>query len=486
MRNVRISLLLAALGAALAGCGDDDDDGTGADAAAGADSGAAADAALADAGGTDASTDDILVRLNAIPGMVATEQETMIEGYRFFWLEYDQPADHDTPAGQGFTQRMTLLHTSETAPMVMHSGGYYVSLQGRRAELTKLLGANQLSIEHRYFPPSQPDPADWSYMTIEQAAADFHRIRDAIHPIYESKWITTGASKGGMTAVFYRRFYPDDVDATVAYVAPILRDGPDERFVPFIAQAGSDEACRQALRDWQIAALTARDQIRPLIDADIAAEGWTFDRLGVDEAFEHAVGELPFYFWQYGDASLCPTIPAPGATAAEHYGFLGELSSMENVTDLVVGYYEPYFYQSGTQFGFPGFRQDHINDLLMYPDTDVPSSYGPAGAPMVYDPVPMNLVADWVANDAERIIFIYGSNDPWSAGMFELGPAVETYRFVVPDGNHGAHITELPEPDLSAAITTLEAWMGIDITLPMMKAARSAPISLDDGLRPPL
>jgi hypothetical protein len=37
----------------------------------------------------------------------------------------------------------------------------------------------------------------------------------------QGKWVNTGASKGGMTSVYHRRFFPNDLDANVAYVAPL-------------------------------------------------------------------------------------------------------------------------------------------------------------------------------------------------------------------------------------------------------------------------
>ena len=46
-----------------------------------------------------------------------------------------------------------------------------------------------------------------------------------------------------MTSIFHRRFYPDDVDGTVAYVAPVLYaddmvQSPNNRFMQFLRQSG--------------------------------------------------------------------------------------------------------------------------------------------------------------------------------------------------------------------------------------------------------
>jgi hypothetical protein len=325
-----------------------------------------------------------------------------------------------------------------------------------------MLNANQLSVEHRFFEPSRPDPADWSLLTIEQAADDFHRLKLAFAWIYGAPWVSTGGSKGGMTALFYRRFHPDDVTATVAYVAPISLSGNDPRYPPFLATAGGDPACSQALVDWQRDTLNQRAAIATLIDADAAAMGWTFSILGRDRAFEHAVIEAPFFMWQYGNAVLCDFIPGAGATADEDYQFLSLVSSLENFNDAFVVAYGPYFYQAAVELGWPQPAEDAIADLLLYPGTDIPETYSSVPPPP-HDPAVMADFVDWVQSDGTRLLLVYGENDPWSAAMLELGGATDSYRFIAPDGNHGSGIADLDAADRAAAVQALETWTNTDV-----------------------
>ena len=479
-------ILLATLAAA---CGDDDAESR--DASGDDDDDAAADATPPSSDGdvgADASLADLLVRLNAIPGMTATEEVTDLEGYRFFFLGYDQPVDHDNPGGQRFSQRATLLSRDEQGPMVLFTSGYNLSTQGGRTEITRLALANQLSVEHRYFAPSQPqDPTDWQYDTIEQAAADLHRLRVALDGIYGGPWVNTGGSKGGMTALFSRRFYPDDFTATVPYVAPISIAGPDSRYVDFVAQAGDDPDCNAALLALQRRALGRRDEMVALMASMGAANGFTWDRLGIDKAFEHTIMESDFVFWQYGNASLCPTIPGADATAQEDFDLVEATTGFENYDDDFIGYYEAYYYQAGTQFGWPANNEPAMGDLVVYPGTDEPASYGPIGATMTYDPLAMADILDWVATDGERLMFIYGENDPWSAGMVDLGDAQDSYRYVQPAGNHGSRILRLASADETAALAKLSEWMGVTLVPPSMIAPVSGPTAerdpRDDGPR---
>jgi len=229
---------------------------------------------------------DIAIRLEQIEGLTVAELPTNLPGYRYFSLHFLQPADHDVPDGEQFEQFITLLHRSETDPMVMYTQGYYNVYLGFLGELGAILNSNQLAIEHRFFADSTPASNDWSLLTIEQAAADHHRIVEALKPIYSGNWINTGHSKGGMTATYHRRFYPDDVDATVAYVAPLSYGAPDDRYLDFLANVGTPE-CNQDLWAIQRETLERRDTMIPMMQSYVGHLG--FDRIGGIERGFHAL-----------------------------------------------------------------------------------------------------------------------------------------------------------------------------------------------------
>ncbi|MBK6427599.1 MAG: hypothetical protein IPF82_15770 [Blastocatellia bacterium] len=146
-------------------------------------------------------------------------------------------------------------------------------------ELTALLQANQVHVEHRYFLPSRPDPVSWPFLNIAQSAADHHAIVTAFRPLYTAKWVSSGASKGGMASVYHRFYYPDDVDATVAYVAPSSHGTQDPRYVAFVASLGSTK-CRNRLLKFQRRALKKREKLVRFMDDP------SYDILGKDQAIE--------------------------------------------------------------------------------------------------------------------------------------------------------------------------------------------------------
>jgi hypothetical protein len=264
-----------------------------------------------------------------------------------------------------------------------------------------------------------------------------------------------------MTAVYHRRFFPDDVDGTVAYVAPISFGAPDDRYQPFFDTVGT-AACRQDLEAFQRDALERRSAMLSRIDADAQQSGYTYERIGGSEmAFEGAVTELLWAFWQYGGLSDCAGIPAASATDDEVYSFLEQVSGVSFYADFVIGYFEPYFYQAAAELGYPSVPFDHIADLLEFETIDVMPSLLPSGVTVTHDPAAMDDVQSWVSTQGSELLFVYGEYDPWSGGAFELGQASDSFRLVVPQGNHGAGIGDLAPEDRTIALDALERWTGV-------------------------
>jgi hypothetical protein len=409
---------------------------------------------------------DIADELRAVPGMASVEErETMLQGYRFFVLAYTQPVDHADPSGATFTQRMTLLHRDYAAPVVGHNSGYHVSTRGSRSSVTVLTDGNQLSMEHRYFSPSRPDPADWSKLNIEQAANDQHRITQALKArIYSSnKWLTTGASKGGMTSLFHRRFFPDDVDGTVAFVAPIdypadAVQSPTNRYIVFLENVGTSATCRQRLKDFQNTVLARREAMKTRMRAEASFS----NILGEDRALEFAVEELPFIFWQYGSQSDCAQIPAPTANDNTVFQFLNDVVSVASYGDADLLAFLPYYHQSVTQLGYPISDESYLVGLL-HPGEDTAAAYIPAGIPTLpYDQgAAMTDVQSWISSSGSQLLLIYGQNDPWTAGAVDLGAATDSFKLIAPGGNHGSGIGSLSAGDENTAISAVLRWGGV-------------------------
>nr|WP_255430298.1 S28 family serine protease [Streptomonospora sp. PA3] len=410
---------------------------------------------------------DITDRLEDIPGLRIIEEIDTEPGFRYFVLGYRQPADHSDPGGQTFEQRLTLLHRGFDRPTVLHTSGYNVSVGAFRSEPARIVDGNQISTEQRFFEPSRPDPADWDDLTIRQAAADHHRIVDALNDIYRQEWISTGASKGGMTSVYHRRFYPEDLDGTVAYVAPNdVIDSEDHAYRKFFRTVGDDPECQDDLEAVQRTAFERREELLEHYTGLAEQNGWTFHRTvgSADKAFELLVLDTPWAFWQYQPhPEACADIPAADASTADIAAFLDEVAGFGFYTDQGTEPYIPYYFQAATQLGTPSVPTHHLKGLLRYPGLFQARTYLPDDMDVPrYDWWAMPDIDHWVTHRSEQMLFVDGEYDPWGAEHFSAGSKRrETMRFVAPGANHGADIAALKPDDRARATAALRSWAGV-------------------------
>ena len=411
-----------------------------------------------------AAVDSVAVvraKLETIEGL-RIESGRLMNGRPFFVLWYSQPTDHHAKNGERFEQRITLWHRGFDRPMVLATSGYGGTTGAYAAEPTTLVTGNQLDIEQRFFNKSTPASKDWSKLDIWQAATDHHRIVESFKTLYGAKWLSTGASKGGMTSVYHRRFYPADVDATIAYVAPHDTVNEDDSYVDFIQHAGNDPACNEALRMMQRNALYQRQAMV----AKVAARKDKYD-LGygsADRVLEAAVLETPFQFWQYRTQANCAQIPGKTATAEQLFTFIDGIVDWSTYSDDGIAPYLPYYYQSVAQLNWPDgvTGTTWIKGLLRYPEASAATATVPDAIEPKHDPQAMLDVDHWVKTAAERILFVYGENDPWSAEPFIGGPGTkDCHWYVVPGGNHGANLAGLPKAERAEATAQVRAWAGI-------------------------
>ncbi|MGW2407634.1 S28 family serine protease [Streptomyces sp. NPDC001739] len=424
------------------------------------------------------TTKDIKDRILAIPGMSLVEEKP-VDGYRYFVLNYTQPIDHEHPSKGTFQQRLTVLHKSVDRPTVFFTSGYNVNTTPSRSEPTKIIDGNQVSLEYRYFTPSRPTPTDWKKLDIRQAATDQHRIFRALHRIYGKNWIATGGSKGGMTATYYRRFFPHDMNGTVAYVAPNdVNNDEDSAYDRFFQHVGTAQ-CRADLAAVEREALLRRGEMVKRFQDWAAKEKQTFTNTGsADRAYEVMVTDLVFGFWQYQPAeTACAEIPKPTASTDELWKWMDKVGGFDSYTDQGMEPYLPYYYQAGTQLGEPGYGYPNLAGLLKYPGINNSRTFVPKDIPMRFDTRAMPDVDRWVRHHARRMMFVNGQYDPWSSEHFELGKGSrDSYVFTVPGGNHGSNIAKLKDADRTKATAELLAWAGV----PAPAGSTPAPLAPDN------
>ncbi len=428
------------------------------------------------------SDQQLLAQLRALPHVAdATEQPTNTGGYHYIVLHFRQPVDHADPNSATFLQEVSLLAKDTTSPLIVHTSGYWDYYLDHEVELTVLLQANQISIEHRYFAGSRPMNPDWSKLTIEQMADDEHVIVSELRTVFTGKAISTGGSKGGMTAIFYRRFFPDDVDGTVPYVAPISFAAPDTRYPPFIDMVGTD-ACRQAVRDAATEMLSKRRAAMESRAMQQATDNnYQYTRVKLGPAVETAIDSLEWSFWQYYGIGSCPGVPAVTASDDTMFAFLDKISPINESDDEQTGLFDAYYYQAYFQLGYPDGGAAYLKPYLMYTDADYVNSL-PTAQPTFDGGTAMHDIDNFVQQMGDRFVFVYGQWDPWTAGAFMLGNATDSLELIQAQGTHNSHLTRLADADRTAAFEKLAAWTGVT---PQIPSAREMPVEPPPPRVPP-
>ncbi len=355
--------------------------------------------------------------LKSIPGAEVVKKDS--SAYKEFYIVMlPQAVNHADPAGPTFKQRIFVGHEGFDRPTVMETEGYgaeWVTPRGR-TEVTKLLHGNQLYVEHRYFGPSTPDPLDWKYLTSEQDAGDYHYIRTLFGQVYKGKWVATGVSKGGQTATEYKVFYPDDVDVTIPYVAPINYERLDTRIDEHFNKVGTRKQ-RKHIKNIQLYLFQNKPNVLAYWQKLAEKDEFKFTSIDQESAFDYSVLEYPFSFWQYtADAATLPDLRS--TTPDKMAAYLYRIVSPYWYTDAAKAY-EAAGYQFYTQLGYYEYDERPFSKYLK--NKDYPNSvFVPKGVPIIWDPSYQQKLKKFIDGKPQHMIYIYGESDPWGATAADI------------------------------------------------------------------
>ncbi len=390
----------------------------------------------------------------------ALESEEFAEKYVTY---FTQPIDHENPELGTFRQRVFVSHVGFDRPTVLVTEGYgasYASNPRYREELSKWFNTNMIFVEYRYFLESTPEPRDWQYLTTKNSADDLHAIRNAFKQIYPGKWIATGISKGGQTTMLYRTFYPDDVDISVPYVAPLCYGVEDGRHEPFLRYKVGTAEERRTIENFQFEVLKRRATLQPLFDKHCDEKKYEF-RAPLEEIYDYAVLEYPFALWQWGTPiSTIPSLDASDEEIFKHFLAISDPSYFD-----VNGPYASFNVQACRELGYYGYDMRPFKDYMVIKSTKdyLRRLMLPEDAQFVkFDKTLGKKITKFLKKNDPKMIFIYGEIDPWSAAAvtwLNTNKKKNLHIFVEPRGSHKARISTLPEDMQKEAKALIQKWL---------------------------
>lgn len=396
-------------------------------------------------------------RLTALTEISPLETTEFVEKYVTF---FSQPLDHRHPERETFRQRVVVSHVGFDRPTVIVTEGYgaaYALRPKYQEELAKLLHANLVFVEHRYFLESTPQPCHWQYLTAENSAYDLHAVTTALKTLYPGKWLSTGVSKGGQTAMLYRAFFPDDVEVSVPYVAPLCYGIEDGRHEPFLRQV-STEADRKAIETFQLEVLKRKATLLPRFEKYCREKQYQFNA-PLEEIYEYSVLEYSFSIWQWGTPiSQIPAASASDDVVYAHFIAISDPSYFTKESGTT-----SFFVQAARELGYYGYDVKPFSKYLTLQSTKgylhrlmLPKEL----VGMKFEKALSRKVVKFLKKNDPKMVFIYGENDPWTAaGVTWLEGKKNMHVFVQPGGSHLARIGTLPEGMKQEAIALIKGWM---------------------------
>ena len=380
------------------------------------------------------------------------------EKYVFF---INQLLDPHHPEAGNFKQRVILSHVGFDRPTVLVTEGYaahYATHPRYQEELSKLFNANLVFVEYRYFGESMPKPCNWDYLTVENSLYDLHHVTTTLKQLYDQKWIATGISKGGQTTMFYRTYFPDDVDISVPYVAPLNKSLEDGRHEPFIANKVSTPENRKRVENFQLEVLKRKNQLLPMFEKYCSDKGYTF-RIPIAEVYDFNVLEYSFALWQWGT----PVNKIPETDADDHTLFKHFMAICEPDYFSEQSPYPSFNVQAAKELGYYGYdikpfkkyltiksSRDYLHKVMLPPEL----------SNLKFDKTLYNKVVKFLKENDPEMIYIYGGNDPWTAsGVTWLKNKKNIKVYVLPGGSHTTRIGSFDTDTQEEIKTQINAWL---------------------------
>lgn len=411
---------------------------------------------------------EFMKNLCALPGVSDVKK---LETTRFpekYVLKIRQNLDTDNAEAGTFNQRIIVGYVGEDRPTVIVTEGYnadYAMSPSYIEELSDLFDANMVFCEYRYFGESMPKPTDWNFLTVENSLGDLHNVNTTFRKLFKGKWISTGISKGGQTTMFYRTYYPNDVDVSVSYVAPLNKSVEDGRHEPFLRDEVGTKKERKAVHNAQLEMFKRKSSLVEMLEKKVKADGLNFN-LPQDEIFDYELMEYPFAFWQWGT----PVSEIPSSKDSDEVWFehLMKVSGPDYFS--VPGRYLSFNMQALRELGYYGYEidpdfkkycsisstKDYLRRLM------IPESMG-EWRNVSFDPTLYNKTVEYLKNNDPKHIFIYGEIDPWTAsgvaGWLDCSGKQNMRVYVQPRGSHKARIGNMPEDMKAEIMERLNGWL---------------------------
>lgn len=384
--------------------------------------------------------------------------------------------DHNDANKGTYLNRILLGFNDKASAVVIESGpyGFYPFQENitYKTELTELLDANQIIVEHRYFGKSIPDSTSFKYLTYKQVSDDFHYIRKSLNTIFPDKWVATGHSKGGDAVFAYKYYYPDDVNATVAYGISTTLEAEDIRFQNFIKEKRKTEDGKKIFQN-QLYLLKNKKRLLPaFVNFNNQVQkilNINYGPYDAETMYDYGVLDLEAMFWQsYGNYEVFKNRLESNEEELLEMGLTAE-PSLKSLEDKLVYFldlssldkrYRAHYYQAFSEGGYYGYDEKPFRKYLK--NKNYPLSIF-AAQKTVFDPTFRLAQQEWAATKMSHFMLVIADTDPWGICCAIPFPSTkDNLKLVLKNSNHSAHLKDFDQQTRAAAIKKLRSWINED------------------------
>ena len=448
-------------------------------------------------------TDTLIPKLLALKGVRSVLSLKLDKTNEYFEKKYivifNQPLDWNNPSKGTFPQRVEIGIRKDAKVNAMQTNGYLLNdilnskvLIGDDApEIVKILDANFINVEHRFFGKSCPkdlsfnDTKYWEYMTAENSAKDFHSVYTALSGILGDDWISFGASRGGLMTNLYGYYYPDDMRAYVSYVAPCSTELNDERMYDFVYTEigdityGKEQAklMRDTVTAFQVELMKNKKELLDIYPETLTTYMFR-DYTTLTRLFDVNVLEFAIQFWQYGNSTideLNQIMNLPDSNSDEHKAKLEqELNLLVKVMDpdewACNSPFWPYYVSVAIDEGLYHYNFSYLRNALKKAGIESNLSITPDEEPTLLEnlmftkeqkdllnynnSISTSMIESMKTTKANHI-WIYGATDPWYGLRMPEPDNPNIKIFIHPTAPHSANILTMPEETKNEIIEIL-------------------------------
>ena len=367
---------------------------------------------------------------------------------------------------------------------------------------------NIIQMEYRYFGTSEPAGLNidstklWKFLTMEQAASDFHNVIQKLSNVLSGKRLWTGTSKGGLTTdyqcYFQEQHAYNDADAFIAFCAPFCEGRNDSRLMSAAygeigyAAYGEEQASKwhDLLDKFQLACIKHREELQSKYYQQAIEEGFKFREsyFGADELtqakrlWDVVVNEFPLLgFWQYYQEAMLDKITQAVNSDDPSEIYACVIEKMPTSTFAYNSGFLAYEVQAASEMGDYNENFDHLRKIVAEAKEAVPANEKQAYyvsteenpscsklylsieqlAALPYSSSTRNAMVQWLnTTNSAHLIMVSGKSDPWYFVRPDLSFSNSQIKCYESSYNHLTTLAHLSTSEQENIYSILDGWLG--------------------------